>query len=373
MALKIDVPDELTHLMTTFREAGHRLFLVGGAVRDAVMGIRPKDFDLATDATPEQVAGVVRRLGLDVIGVGAVFGVSVVVFPPPLGRVEIATFREDVSSGRHPTVRFSTIERDVMRRDLTINALFYDLFSQEVVDIVGGLDDIASGVIRTVGEPTDRFAEDPLRVLRAVRFASRFGFVCDPCVSNAISNYGPLRGVSWERVHDEFVKAVTSAKDVVELTVTMERLGLWSHVFPGLRVSPSYYTLREHVSDHVIVIALLLDTEDLSLVGRKLHELKYSKYEIGAVTFLLRLRSLDVSNAPLLRKLFKSSGVSAQQLMKYASMRGFPCDHLLRAFLSYTTLTPVSGDALLGEGYTGKALGLELESRERETFRRLLG
>lgn len=373
VAFDIDVPGELLQLSAAFHDAGHGVFLVGGAVRDAVMGNPPKDFDLATDASPDRVRAVVERLGLRVLDVGVSFGVSVVVFPGPVGRVEIATFREDMTAGRHPSVRFSTIDADVMRRDFTINALFYDMSSRVVVDIVGGLDDIRDGVMRTVGEPAHRFAEDPLRVLRAVRFANRFGYVCDARVSDAIRAHGPLVGVSPERVHDEFVKAIASAKDVVRLSSVMDELGLWPHVFPGLRVSPAHYTLREHSNDPVIVVALLLDAEDPALVRRRLHELKYSRHEVDAVTFLLRLRSLDVANALSLRRLFKTSGVSTQQAMRYVGMRGSPCDRLMGAFLSYTVHAPVSGDDLLLEGYVGKELGIEMESRERETFRRLLG
>lgn len=373
VAFDIDVPGELLQLAAAFHDAGHGLFLVGGAVRDAVMGNPPKDFDLATDATPDQVHAVLDLLGLRVLEVGVSFGVSVVVFPGPVGRVEIATFREDMTPGRHPNVRFSTIEADVMRRDFTINALFYDMSTRVIVDIVGGFDDIRAGVLRTVGEPAHRFAEDPLRVLRAVRFANRFGYVCDARVSDAIKAHGPLVGVSPERVHDEFVKAVTSAKDVVALSSMMDELGLWPRVFPGLRVSPAFHVLKEHVNDHVIAVALLLDAEEPASVRRRLHELKYSRQEVDAVTFLLRLRSLDVTNAPSLRRLFRSSGVSTQQMMRYVGMRGSPCDSLMRAFLSYAVHAPVSGDVLLSEGYVGKELGVELESRERETFRRLLG
>lgn len=210
------------------REAGHSAFLVGGCVRDLVLGLEPKDYDVATSAPPDAV----MRLFRHVIAVGAAFGVVRV---RQRGRdtgtwheIEVATFRADVSysDGRRPdAVRFTDAREDVLRRDFTLNGLLLDpLPDQEVVaghgapsaggclvvDWVGGLEDLAHGVLRAIGEPERRFAEDALRMLRAPRFAARFGLKMDPATAEAIRTANrTLRRVSTERVTAELAAMLT--------------------------------------------------------------------------------------------------------------------------------------------------------------------
>src|SRR5579871_5324482 len=206
-SLHIPLPGDVINLAMRFIANGYKLFLVGGAVRDAVMGKQPKDYDLATDATPEQVKAILRN-NYELIEVGEAFGVIAVVLPKPLEKLEIATFREDLSAGRHPVIRFATIAEDVQRRDLTINALFYDIAAQEVVDLVGGLEDIDLRWVKAVGKAEDRFAEDKLRKLRCIRFAVKLDFMIDPDTFEAIQRDPGLEGVSFERVRDEFVRSI---------------------------------------------------------------------------------------------------------------------------------------------------------------------
>jgi tRNA nucleotidyltransferase/poly(A) polymerase len=154
------IPQSVKDLHKLFKASGKKLYLVGGAVRDFLTGDKPKDFDLATDALPDEVLEILGkkyRTNLQ----GRAFGV-VVVFTEdqPMG-MEIATFREDVSKGRNPEVKLGvTIEDDVKRRDLTYNALFYDLDTKDIVDLVGGKSDLESGITKMVGDPTERFDED---------------------------------------------------------------------------------------------------------------------------------------------------------------------------------------------------------------------
>ncbi|MCR4411750.1 MAG: CCA tRNA nucleotidyltransferase, partial [Thermoguttaceae bacterium] len=153
------------------RAAGFLAYWAGGCVRDQLMGLDPKDYDVATSAVPEQVRQVFGRRRT--VAVGAAFGVITVVGPPGAGQIEVATFRSDrtYSDGRHPDeVVFSSPEEDAARRDFTINGLFYDPVAQEVIDYVGGRDDLARRLLRAIGDPRQRFAEDKLRLLRAVRF-----------------------------------------------------------------------------------------------------------------------------------------------------------------------------------------------------------
>jgi poly(A) polymerase len=190
------------------RAEGYQAYFVGGCVRDLVMGREPADYDVATDATPEEVL----RIYPHSLTVGAQFGVVVV--PAEAGDVEVATFRSDgrYADGRHPTqVRFArTPQEDVRRRDFTINGLLYDPARERVLDYVGGQADLRARLIRSIGDPAERFSEDRLRMLRAVRFVARFGFALDPATEQAIGNLAPeIRSVSAERVRDEILKILT--------------------------------------------------------------------------------------------------------------------------------------------------------------------
>jgi poly(A) polymerase len=187
---------------------GHQALLVGGCVRDILLGREPADFDVATDATPEQVMGLFP----DSVTVGAQFGV-IAVYREQL-KVEVATFRADAgySDGRHPdSVIFArTPEEDVQRRDFTINGLLMRHDTGKVLDYVGGQADLKAKVIRAIGEPDRRFREDKLRLLRSVRFAARFGFAIEPATLAAIRSHAlEITQVSTERLRDELTKLLT--------------------------------------------------------------------------------------------------------------------------------------------------------------------
>jgi len=188
--------------------AGYQAYLVGGCVRDLLLGERPEDFDIATDARPEEVLRLCPKAEL----VGAHFGV-VRVFNRRT-HVQVATFRSDDSylDGRHPSeVRFETRpEEDVRRRDFTINALMYDPRAGRLLDFVGGRKDLEARLIRTVGNPEARFAEDHLRMLRAIRFAARLGFTIHPDTFAAIRRVKHrIHRVSAERIRDEILRVLT--------------------------------------------------------------------------------------------------------------------------------------------------------------------
>ena len=224
-------PREAAHrICRTLREAGHQAYLVGGCVRDLLLKRQPDDFDVATDATPDRV----QELFPGSITVGARFGVVIVVAEG--AEVEVATFRSDVgySDGRHPdrVVYSRTPEEDVRRRDFTINGLLMDPQSGEVLDFVGGRADLAAGVIRAIGEPATRFAEDKLRMVRAVRFAARFGYAIAPATSAAIPPLAAeIRWVSAERLRDELTRLLIegAARRGFEL---LEESGLLQPLLP---------------------------------------------------------------------------------------------------------------------------------------------
>ncbi|MGC4053765.1 MAG: CCA tRNA nucleotidyltransferase [Paludibaculum sp.] len=212
------------------RKAGHQVYYVGGSVRDELLGVEVHDRDLTTDATPFEL----NRLFPAAHEVGAHFGVMLI----REGRVEVqvATFRSESSyrNGRHPEeVRFETdVVEDLRRRDFTINALLQDPFTGEILDPLGGLADLRAGILRAIGTPAERFQEDHLRMLRAVRLAARLGFEIEPGTMQAIRKLAPqIHRISAERIRDEIVRILTEggAKRGFEL---LDASGLLFEVLP---------------------------------------------------------------------------------------------------------------------------------------------
>lgn len=201
--------EKATEVVRRLAARSHQAYLVGGCVRDLVLGREPTDYDVATDATPDQVVQLFPKA----VTVGAQFGVVKVLLDG--GEIEVATFRSDHGTldGRHPReVRYArTPEEDVGRRDFTINGLLYDPLADKYLDFVGGRADLEAGVIRTIGEPAERFAEDRLRLLRAVRFAARFGYRIEEKTWAALrASAEQITQVSRERIRDELVKMLTA-------------------------------------------------------------------------------------------------------------------------------------------------------------------
>jgi poly(A) polymerase len=255
-------------IIRTLREHGHKAYLVGGCVRDLLLTREPADYDVATDATPEEV----MRIFPETYAVGAQFGVVLVPSPErdvacyvssKANVVEVATFRSDIgySDGRHPDqVRFSKDPReDVERRDFTINGLLLDPVTDEVLDFVGGRKDLKAGIIRTIGNPERRFAEDKLRMLRAVRFAARFGYTIEPETFQAIQKLASqIHQVSRERVRDELSKMLTEGR-ARQAFLLLDETGLLHQVLPeieamkGVEQPPQF-----HPEGDVFVHTLLL-------------------------------------------------------------------------------------------------------------------
>ncbi len=206
-------PEELTErefalrVVRRLREAGHEALWAGGCVRDELLGLVPADYDVATGATPEEV----RRLFRRTVAVGVNFGVVEVIGPRTAAgrlKVQVATFRSDVSysDGRRPdaVTFFSSAREDALRRDFTINGMFYDPLESRLIDYVGGQEDLRARILRAIGDPEVRFREDKLRMLRAVRFATRFDLTIEPATEAAIRRMAPqIAVVSAERIADE--------------------------------------------------------------------------------------------------------------------------------------------------------------------------
>lgn len=372
---KLNLPDDLLELVEEFSKAGHELFVVGGAVRDAVLGVQSHDYDVATGATPDQVISLLQPKGWELNETGKSFGV---VRACKLGReeYEIATFRLDIGEGRRPdSVQFTSINEDVKRRDLTINALFYDAKTEEIVDFVGGLEDIKNEVIRCVGNPFDRFREDKLRILRALRFSARYGWKLD-CAASAAMMEEDLSELSSERIHDEFSRGLASAKDPSTYLQEIRFHGLFQSMFPFMNVG----RLAVRAETIPEFLALAFEHVEISILRKRLNELKYSDTEIAQACFLIEYASLTTTNAFKLKKRAKACHISERALESFVDSRfrynfDVPGErlrdfyHLNSAFRKYVPV--VAGDDLLKEGFSGKELGIELQRRETVEFERL--
>lgn len=211
-------------VLLRLREAGHVAYFAGGCVRDQLLGLEPKDWDVATDAPPDRV----RQLFSHTQAVGAAFGVVLVKHRK--STIEVATFRTDLEykNGRRPEgVRFTTAEEDAKRRDFTINGLFQDPIEGRIIDYVGGQKDLKNGLLRAIGEPNRRFEEDHLRLLRAVRFTARFNLSIEPVTEAAIRAHAPhLTRISPERIAEELRLMLVPEETRGLAWVELERLGL---------------------------------------------------------------------------------------------------------------------------------------------------
>jgi poly(A) polymerase len=319
MAHPITEREFAVDVVRRLRDAGYEALWAGGCVRDELLGLTPKDYDIATSAHPEDV----RRLFRNTVAVGMSFGV-VDVFGPrtDAGRllVQVATFRSDVgySDGRHPdAVVFSTAREDAQRRDFTINGMFFDPLENRLIDYVGGQDDLRARRLRAIGEPRVRFTEDKLRPLRGVRLAARFGLTIEPATVAAIRDMADeIRVVSAERIADELRKMLIDhpraeamrlfldlglAKPVLPELLPMKGLpqglpsaptgDLWEHV---LRVLDR---LADHVSFPLALAALLHDVGKPRTVGRTAERYTFYSHEhVGKHMALDICERLKLSN-----------------------------------------------------------------------------
>ncbi len=262
-------------LVKSLRAAGEEAFLVGGCVRDLLMRRIPKDYDIATSARPEKVA----KLFPKTIPVGVQFGVLLVLkggYP-----YEVATFRTDQGyrDGRHPVgVVFSSAKEDALRRDFTINGLFLDPLKNRVIDYVGGERDLKSKVIRAIGDPAQRFEEDKLRVLRAVRFAANLTFPIDPTTFQAIQKAAPqILQVSAERIRDELVKLFTGPHPGKGLAL-LEESGLLKVILPevdrmkGVLQPPEFHPEGDVFTHTQLVLDRLKNSSTVLGFGALLHD-----------------------------------------------------------------------------------------------------
>jgi poly(A) polymerase len=334
------------NVVKRLQQEGYQARWAGGCVRDELLGLVPKDYDVATDARPEQVRQLFRRT----IAVGMSFGVVEVIGPREGDRnlvVQVATFRSDVgySDGRHPdTVVFSSPKEDALRRDFTINGMFFDPLRDELIDYVGGRDDLRNKILRAIGDPHQRFAEDKLRLLRAVRIATRFELEIEPATAAAIRGMADQIGVvSAERIADELRKLLTDRHrvrgvrllDEFELIKPLlpelpplknfphqQGLDLWSHTIRTLEHLPAdaSFPLALAALLHEIGRATLTEAQTLAerkagaLVASIADRLRLSNAETERMVWLIEnqhaLQNAPKSRPSKLKKLFIHPGIT---------------------------------------------------------------
>ena len=309
------IPDEVLEIARTLEEAGHEAWCVGGALRDALLGHAHSDYDFATSATPGQVQALFRRTA----AVGEKYG-TVGVIDRRRVLHEVTTFRRDVSTdGRHAVVAYGvSLEDDLSRRDFTINAIAYHPLRREWRDPFGGRADLERALLRAVGQPAERFREDYLRILRALRFAARFGFAIEPATWAAAVDAAPgLARLSAERVREEWFKGLRTARSVAELVALWTRVGGAERWIPELLGVPADRLVRAGAipldsRDPVLLTALL--TDEAAAVLRRL---RASNAEIERAAALARGPAEPAGSAPAdIRRWLSRVGPAADDLLE---------------------------------------------------------
>lgn len=361
------IPEDIIKISNIFKNYEFQLLIIGGAVRDSLLNITPKDYDLVTDAIPDKVEEIMKTAGIKTIPTGKAFGVINVFIGK--NEYEIATMRADVGSdGRRPnSVIFSDINTDSQRRDYSCNALYYDLVNKEIIDLVGGIEDIKNGIIRTVGLPEDRFKEDKLRVMRGIRLSARFGSNLDPAIDTALQKDASLCGISGERIRDEFIKGIISAKSVKKFLQMIDKYKLFDWIFPGLNIDKNFIEDK----DPIIVIAGILKNNSPDTLGKKLNGLKYSAEEVKAITFLVALLKLSIDTSVMLKKTQKHAGVIPEQMKDFGEHEGIDMK-LLDAFIKFEL--SVTGPEIMNKLNIkpGPELGKAIHEMETDNFKKLL-
>ena len=370
------IPQSVKDLHKLFKASGKKLYLVGGAVRDFLTGDKPKDFDLATDALPDEVLGIIDdkyRTNLQ----GKAFGVVVVFTKDQPEGMEIATFREDTSKGRNPEVKLGvTIDQDVKRRDISFNGLFFDLDTNEIVDLVGGQQDLKDGVTRMIGDPNERFDEDSLRILRAFRFASRYGHPLHKDTEAAIAKRnqlenidpesGEMKRISQERIWEEMKKAWKQAKDYRNYLAFFSKFDMWNQVFPGIEVCEDFVDTK----DFLVEIASLFRNESTEGLEKKMvQDFRIEQEVAKKVLFLIDLSNMTVEEAYDMAKRRQQCAISDDTILEWLKATNSKSPITLK-FMEYRPT--VSSQELMAQGIKGKDLGIEIKRLETEKFKQML-
>ena len=304
------IKEEATKVISKLQQSGYLAYFAGGCVRDLLRDQVPTDYDIATNALPEQVTSLFSKTR----SVGAHFGVIIVISGE--FAFEVATFRNDGSygDGRRPeSVEFTSPEEDVLRRDFTINGIFYDPIEGSTIDYVNGQDDIESGTVRAIGDPESRFREDHLRLLRAVRFAARFDYQIEENTWAAICSHAEeIKNISEVRIRDELSKILTDPNRVRGFDLLVES-GLMEAMIPeildlkGCEQPPQFHPEGDVFVHTRLMLTLLKDDPSLSLVlSVLLHDIgKPSTYSYDEESDRIRFNGHDKIGAEMASDILK--------------------------------------------------------------------
>lgn len=372
---EMPLPQDVIDIADAYIAAGKEIYVVGGAVRDFRKGVEPKDYDLVTNALPDESKSILKGFRVS-DEQGKNFGVIRVYTDSEPEGYEIASFRRDIVKGRDtkgdeqkvemgPDV---TIEDDVMRRDLTMNALFYDIAKKEIVDLVGGMEDISKNRVKAVGDASQRFLEDRLRVMRVFRFAARTGGIIEDKTADAIRKDNRLRGVgptddvSQERIWEEIVKAWKQAKDFGQYLEFFSEFDMWEQVFPGVKVSEPVDS-----ADFAVVIASLLRGNPSDYLDKKLvQDFRIDTSLAKKIVFLVSLIDFEADKVLDYWRKRQSSGISAETILEWLTKTASEREDLVR-FVGWKP--SVNSEDVMARGFKGKALGEEIKRLEVENFK----
>jgi tRNA nucleotidyltransferase/poly(A) polymerase len=379
ISTEIPLPNDIIEISNAYIDADKDIFLVGGAVRDFIQGIEPKDYDLVTNALPNESKEILKGFNVS-DEQGKNFGVLRVFTKDEPTGYEIASYRRDISGGRDTKgddqkVEMGgdvTIEDDCNRRDLTMNALFYDIKNKQIVDLVGGVEDIKNGIVRAVGDAGQRFIEDRLRICRIFRFAARTGGEIDSKTAQAIRNDNRLKGVgpkddvSQERIWEEIKKAFKQAKSFKHYLEFFNEFDMWEEVFPGSKINTDIDECEELTS----YVANLFKLENTSRLEQKMIlEYKIESDIATKVVFLIDLLQLTVETAFDLYKKKIRCHVTNHQIIDWLDTNGIHKSIFIR-FIDY--VPTVSAEDLMAKGFKGRELGIKIKEIEIEKFKETL-
>ena len=383
MNLPMEIPESLYQLIDILTVAGFEAYIAGGAVRDTILGKSPKDYDISTNAKPEDV---IKHLSPHVKFAGVQGEKSFMVarlIAHDGNEYEFAPYRADEGTRKGGRAVFvSGIKEDVRRRDLTINALFYKIPTRaerkegavgEVVDYVGGIDDIKNEVIRTVGSPDERFNEDRLRILRAFRFAGRVDGRLDEETAGAIRKNNSLTepsdaAVSEERIKEELIKGVASSKipsNYINMLIDFDLLG---QILPGLKTSRAFSSSK----NIAVQLASILGSNNSHDVARVLFDRKFGNDIKSAVKFLLDLSNLSRESLVGLKKEYGRINSSSNKVINNEVIMefGIVTEQDFNKFLEFANSPPTvsARDLIEGGMAPGPGIGKAIRDAEVEAY-----
>jgi tRNA nucleotidyltransferase/poly(A) polymerase len=383
------IPEDILEFHDLFTQAGKKLFLVGGCIRDYIMGKTPHDYDLVTDASPDETKQILKNYRTNLQG--AHFGVIRVYTEDEPKGYEVASYRRDISKGRSnkgddQKVEIGshiTIKDDVLRRDITQNALFYDIGKKEIIDLVGGIEDIKNGIIRAVGNPMERFNEDRLRILRVFRFSARSRFKIDDETANAIKKDNRLNGlspeedVSQERILEEIFKIWEYASEKNDLPAWklylkyLTEFKMWNQMFKNMLINEDVINIDSLDLIQMYTYLFLDNTPDTEFNKRLIRTFKFSSDNANIICFLLTFYNNinDVDKVFDMKKKQNQFDIDPNIIKEFSDIHKLD-KKFTDKFIEYD-LT-VSGQELMDSGLKGNEIGIEQRKQEKEIFQNMI-